>query len=48
MRIEPREAKGGAVVRLSDERDACTALRLRPGQMRTLANGLGGTVAAVE
>ncbi len=43
-----REVKGGAVVRLRDERGAMLALRLRPGQVRTLANGLGGIVAAVE
>ena len=35
---------GGAVTRLRDERGAMLALRLRPGQVRTLANGLGGLV----
>ncbi len=43
-----REVKGGAVVRLRDERGAMLALRLRPGQVRTLANGLGGIVAALD
>ncbi len=43
-----REVEGGAVVRLRDERGAMLALRLRPGQVRTLANGLGGIVAALE
>ncbi len=40
--------QGGAVVCLRDERGAMLALRLRPGQVRTLANGLGGIMAAVE
>jgi hypothetical protein len=43
-----REVKDGAVVRLRDEPGAVLALRLRPGQVRTLANGLGGTLEAVE
>ncbi len=43
-----REVKGGAAERLRDERSAMLALRLRPGQVRTLANGLGGIVAAVD
>ncbi len=43
-----REVRGGAVVRLRDERGAMLALRLRPGQVRTLTNGLGGIVAAVD
>ncbi len=30
------------MVKLHDERGAMLALRLRPGQVRTLANGLGG------
>ena len=34
------------MVRLSDERGATLALRLRPGQVRTLANGLGGIGAS--
>ena len=38
--------EGGAVVRLPDKRRAMLALR--PGQVRTLADGLGGIVAAVE
>ncbi len=29
-------------------RGAMLTLRLRPGQVRTLANGLGGIVAAME
>ena len=41
-----REVEGGAVVRLRDEPGAMLALRLRPGQVRTLANGLGGIVTA--
>ena len=32
-----REVKGGAVVKLRDERGAMLALRLRPGQVKTLA-----------
>ncbi len=36
------------MVRLRDERGAMLALRLRPDQVRTLANGLGGIVAPVE
>ncbi len=43
-----RELKGGAIVRLRDERGAMLALRLRPVQVRTLANGLGGIVDALE
>ncbi len=43
-----REVEGGALVRLRDERGAMLALRLRPGQVRTLANGLAGVVAAQE
>ena len=35
-------------MRLRDEKGAMVALRLRPGQVRTLANGLGGIVAALE
>ena len=34
------------VVRVSDDRGAMLAMRLRPGQVRTLANRLGGIVAA--
>ena len=30
-----RELKGGAIVRLRDERGAMLAVRLRPGQVRT-------------
>ncbi len=41
-----RERCGGRWLR--DERDVTLALRLRPGQVRTLANGLGGIVAAVK
>jgi hypothetical protein len=40
--------KGGVVVRLRDERGAMLALRLRPGQVRPLANGLAGIVGAVD
>ncbi len=40
-----RQVEGGAVVKLRNERGAMLALRLRPGQVRTLANGLGGIVA---
>ena len=36
------------MVKLRDEKDAMLALRLRPGQVRTLVNGLGGIVAAVD
>ncbi len=43
-----REVEGGAVVRLRDERGAMLALRLRPGQVRTLAIGLVGIVAAID
>ena len=43
-----REVEGGAVVKLRDERGAMLAIRLRPGQVRTLANGLGGIVAALD
>ena len=43
-----RELNGVAIVRLRDEKGAMLALRLRPGQVRTLAHGLGGIVAAVE
>jgi hypothetical protein len=43
-----REVKGGAIVRLRDEKGAMLALRLCPGQVRTLANGLGGIVATVQ
>ncbi len=43
-----RQVEGGAVVKLRDERGAMLALRLRPGQVRTLAKVLGGIVAAVE
>ena len=43
-----REIKGGAVVKLRDERGALLALRLRPGQVRTVATGLAGIVAAVD
>ena len=43
-----RKVKGGAIVRLRDEKGGMLALRLRPGQVRTLANGLGGIVAATE
>ena len=43
-----RQVKGGAVVKLRDEKGAILALRLRPGQARTLANGLAGIVAAVD
>ncbi len=35
-------------LRLRDERGAMLALRLRPGQVRTLANGLGGIVEATQ
>ena len=38
-----RGLEGGAIVRLRDERGAMLALRLRPGQVRTLAKGLGGS-----
>ena len=37
-----------SLVRLRDERGAILALRLRPGQVRTLANGPGGIVAAQD
>ncbi len=37
-----RDAAVAGVVRLRDARGAMLALRLRPGQVRTLANGLGG------
>ena len=37
-----RDVKGGAVVRLRDERGAMLALRLRPGQVRTLVTGWAG------
>ena len=43
-----REVRGGAIVRLRDEKGALLARRLRPGQVQTLANGLGGFVAAVD
>ena len=43
-----QEVKGGTIVRLHDEKGAMLAQRLRPGQVRTLANGLGGIVAAQE
>ncbi len=43
-----REVKGGAIVRLRDKHGAMLALRPRPGQVRTLANGLGGIMAALE
>ena len=43
-----RKVKGSAVVKLRDDRGAMLALRLRPGQVRTLASGLGGIVAAVS
>ena len=43
-----RDAAVAGVVCLRDERGAILALRLRPGQVRTLANGLGGIVAAVD
>ena len=43
-----REVKGGAVVKLRDERGAMLELRLRPGQVWTLASGPGGIVAAVD
>ncbi len=43
-----RELEEGAIVRLRVERGALLALLLRPGQVRTLANGLGGIVAAWE
>ncbi len=43
-----RQVEGGAVVRLRDECGAMLALRLRPGQVRTLANALGGIVAVVD
>ncbi len=42
-----RDAAVAGVVCLRDG-GAMLALRLRPGQVRTLANGLGGIVAAVD
>ena len=42
-----RNVRGGAIVKLRDERGAMLALRLRPGQVRTLANGLAGIVEAL-
>ena len=38
----------GALVHLRDERGAMLALLLRPGEVRTLANGLGGIVVMAK
>ena len=43
-----REVRGGAVVKLRDERGVMLALRLRPDQVWTLADGLRGIVAVVD
>ena len=39
---------GGAVLRFRDEKGRMVAVRLRPGQFRTLANGVLGLAQALE
>ena len=39
---------GQAILRFRDEKGRMVAVRLRPGQFRTLANGVLGLAAALE
>ncbi len=46
-RESPEHASGQAVLRFRDEKGRRAAVRLRPGQFRTLANGVLGLAEAL-